>query len=108
MCQTNKMKKAHYVITIRRKKKKETYVRVIVSEPQIFKPHSAKAITLPKRFLSHNKTLNYFKTEKKLYHHDLKLLRMKCDKLKYAKCSLKNAGFVLKIEFTRSQEYLDP
>ena len=32
-----------------------------------------------KRFLRHNKTLNCFRTENKLYRHDSKLLRMKCD-----------------------------
>ena len=83
VCQTNKTKKEHDVFTVWRKKKKGRYVRAIASKMQIFQSPNTREINLPKQFLRHNKTLNYFTTENKLHHHEfgcLKLLRMKCDK----------------------------
>ena len=59
--------KAHYVITVWRKKQKVAFEQLQTDNK---KTQYKSNYTLSKRFLRYNKALNYFKAKNKLYRHD--------------------------------------
>ena len=56
-----RLDKRYYVITVGRDEKKQSCIRTTQYKSDY---------PFTKRFLHHNKTLNYFKAENKLYRHD--------------------------------------